>query len=351
MNFKFLILFYRLIDAVNPPKNLIFYILIGLLTLFFEKFAIEYSDVIKNYQETNLKFLLLQIFLISSSFYLNAKFNFQIPRNKLFVSAISFFLISIFSGFLQYLLFQISEIYAINFDRFLTSAIVFPLVYLLHFNFSFRFRKKIGIPVYLNSTKNILEIYQKIGQNVDYIHIDIIDKTMNDNKSDNSMLNLKLAKTLWPTKKMEFHVMSLNPEKWINLIYEYSDTLFIHVESNYFNKTNISKIVKQKKIGIVFPYNTPIKIVKNITKNFNFIKNILILCIQKPGQSGQKFQNKSFKLINFINELRNRSKINLVIDGGVDSEINNKIICERVVSGSYVLTSKNSTKALLKLKV
>ena len=145
--------------------------------------------------------------------------------------------------------------------------------------------------------------------------------------------------------------MSLNPEKWINLIYDESDAVFVHLESNYFKKSNIDNLKKLKKLGIVFLYNTSSTRIQQTLSEFSFIKNILVLCIKKPGEYGQKFQKKSYKVIDFINQLSNRSQINLVIDGGIDSDVNNNLMCENIVSGSYILGSIDSQRALIKLKV
>lgn len=351
MNFRLLIIFYRLADSVNSFKLFFGYVIIGLSSIILEKFIIDYFNLFQTYKEINFNYILLQICLILFSFYLNAKHNFKIPKNKWKISFISFLSISTFSGLIQYFLIIFTNINLFDFERFITSAITFPFIYLLHFNFSFRFRKKIGVPVYLNSMKNILDIYNKVGQNVDYIHIDIIDKTMKNSKSDNSLNNFRLAKTLWPTKKIESHIMSLNPEKWINLIYDESDTVFVHLESNYFKKSNIDNLKKLKKLGIVFLYNTSSTRIQQTLSEFSFIKNILVLCIKKPGEYGQKFQKKSYKVIDFINQLSNRSQINLVIDGGIDSDVNNNLMCENIVSGSYILGSIDSQRALIKLKV
>ena len=78
--------------------------------------------------------------------------------------------------------------------------------------------------------------------------------------------------------------------------------------------------------------------------------HILILSIEKPGVSGQKFNTESYNLIERINLLKKRNKLNICVDGGVKSNLINKFTSEKVVSGSDVLNSEHPVKKIMKLQ-
>jgi len=83
-------------------KHLIFYIIIGFLSLIFELFL---RKLIINYISTNE--IILHLSLVSGilfAFYFNVKFNFNVPKIYLKRSLIYFFLISTCSYLAQYIL-------------------------------------------------------------------------------------------------------------------------------------------------------------------------------------------------------------------------------------------------------
>ena len=79
-------------------------------------------------------------------------------------------------------------------------------------------------------------------------------------------------------------------------------------------------------------------------------KEILILCIEKPGSSGQIFLNESLYLINSINKLSNRTNINLCIDGGISNNNIINIDCDKIVSASNVFNNINPKKQIINLQ-
>lgn len=134
--------------------------------------------------------------------------------------------------------------------------------------------------------------------------------------------------------------MSTQPEKYIEKIIDFTDLVFVHYEvylEKYKRFEEIIKI-KNKKIGIVLH-------IKNNYEGLNYLPNnineILILAINNPGISGQVFDNRTQGLINKLNIFPNRKKFNITIDGGINEKLISKLNCERVVSNSSILQSKN----------
>ena len=76
----------------------------------------------------------------------------------------------------------------------------------------------------------------------------------------------------------------------------------------------------------------------------------MILSIPEAGYSGQKFVKKSFDLINKINEIQKRKKINLFVDGGINMENIRNMNVENIVSGSDVLNNKDPREQIMRLK-
>ena len=56
------------------------------------------------------------------------------------------------------------------------------------------------------------------------------------------------------------------------------------------------------------------------------------------------------KLIEKINLLKDRKKLNVCVDGGVKSNLINKFVSEKIVSGSEVLNSENPIKKIMTLQ-
>ena len=75
-----------------------------------------------------------------------------------------------------------------------------------------------------------------------------------------------------------------------------------------------------------------------------------MLCIEKPGESGQKFLIESSSLIKKINKLKVREKFNLCVDGGLSQKNITKIECEKIVSASNVFKNENPKKQITNLQ-
>ena len=102
-----------------------------------------------------------------------------------------------------------------------------------------------------------------------------------------------------------------------------------------------------QKYGIVLHSIYDYPDIESCLKGF---EQVLVLSIEKPGVSGQKFYEKSYKLIERINALRNRNRFSLCVDGGVKSNIINRFISEKVVSGSDVLNSNHPVRKIMMLQ-
>ena len=74
-------------------------------------------------------------------------------------------------------------------------------------------------------------IYSKIGHYPDFIHVDIVDKTMNRSALDTNLSKLEVVRAYWPNHKIETHIMSNDPVNLINdNIINNSDIIYFHNE-------------------------------------------------------------------------------------------------------------------------
>ena len=155
-------------------------------------------------------------------------------------------------------------------------------------------------------------------------------------------------KNKWPNHRIESHIMSKNPIRYIDQFSKYSDVIYFHYEINdelekvnsLINKLNIDS-------GLVLHASQKYTNLENIIK---YYKEVLILCIEKPGKSGQTFLNESSELINKINNLKNRDKFNLCVDGGLSQKNITKIECEKIVTASNVFKNINPRKQITNLQ-
>ena len=142
--------------------------------------------------------------------------------------------------------------------------------------------------------------------------------------------------------------MSKKPSKILKQVIDYSDTIFIHWEiTENLNKLRKQIEAKNKKFGIAITLKTPPKKIIGILKKSS---NLLILSIDDPGFSGQRFNLKAFKYIEYFNQVAFRSKFRICVDGGVDENIIKILNVDDVVSNSAILKSNNPAGEILKFQ-
>ena len=228
------------------------------------------------------------------------------------------------------------------------SGLVFLIAYNFHIKFSFKRNKKVGVAIYLDDNENVENIFSKVGFHPDYIHIDMVDKSMNANVSDPDFSKFDEVRKQWPNHRIESHIMSKNPLQYIEKFTPYSDVIYFHYEINE-SINEIFKNITSKgvKPGIVLHASKKYDNLKKIIKDFN---ELLVLCIDKPGESGQKLLDSSYSIIKEINNIDNREKLILCVDGGLSQENITRIDCDKIVSASNVFKSINPKQQIISLQ-
>jgi len=324
------------------------YIAIGFISLLLEFFLRPYFIKMGfNHFFSTLISILLGILF---AFWANVKYNFNIPPSGRNRALKLFVIISIFSGFVQLILKKILTIDYLTYEqsRLLISSIFFLIGYGLHRKYSFRDFKKVGVAVYANGVENISRIHKMIGHYPDFIHVDIIDKTMSEKAEDVKTYRLETMKAFWPSLQVQTHIMSRKPSKWLNDILLDSDVVFVHVESDEDVIYLLNKIKQNgKKAGLALTMSTKIN---DVLKFIKIADYVLLLTIQKPGSSGQSFDMNGWEKIKEINDLSFRKQFVLCVDGGMNENLVSSIEAECIVSGSSVFNSLDPKKQIMRLQ-
>ena len=334
---------------IYKNKHLIIYIFIGILSFLFE---LGVRKLLISIFGNKSSVLHLSVFCgVIFAFYFNIKFNFNVPKIYLKRSLMYFLIISFGAYVVQFSFKRYVDFGNLSFaqTRFLISGMFFLIGYFFHLKFSFKDNIKVGVAIYANGYEDIKKIYEKIGPYPDFIHVDIIDNTMNEKAADTKLSKLEVVKAYWPNHQIHTHIMSKHPLKCLDEeIYKFSNIIYFHHEIMDDKKKVIEEIKKRNKIpGLVLHCINEYDSLENVVKDF---REILVLSIKKCGISGQNFQDEAFNLIKRLNSLNQRKKFRVCVDGGVKSNLISKFSSERVVSGSDVLNNKNPKRQIMRLQ-
>lgn len=329
----------NILTGLYKSRFLIVYIFFGICSLVVEEIFRNFLD---NYINKNLGMFLSITLSISFAYYLNSQFNFKVPKKRLRLSMFYFVLVSFFSVAIQIAFSELASINFIN-NRYLISGTLFLIAYFLHLKFSFKEKQNTGIAIHLNSINNIDEIYKKVGNLPDFIHIDLIDATYNSSNISTEIEIISKIKDTWPNKKLQLHIMSDNPESWLEKIPCGVDEVFVHLE---IGKNKIESLT-HKEIGIVVDHNAKDNDIAYVLEKFS---KVMVLCIEVPGISGQKYFDKIDKKIELINKNKINKNIKVVLDGGMTPKIASKHYVDEIVTASSVLENKFSKLQLSKFQ-
>ena len=202
---------------------------------------------------------------IMFAFLTNVKFNFKIPKSRRNQALVYFVIVSCFSGFVQWLLKNILSFESLNYewDRLIISGSIFIMAYIFHRKYSFRDFKKVGVAIYANGVENLQDIYTKIGQYSDFIHVDIVDSSFTSNPEAVKAYRMETIKALWWNREIHTHIMSKTPSRWLSEVVPYSDIVYIHWECDEDIKAVLGTIHKAgKKAGLALTMKTTLDDVK-----------------------------------------------------------------------------------------
>ena len=183
--------------------------------------------------------------------------------------------------------------------------------------------------------KDRIEFIKKINDcNIDYIHIDVMDKTFVDNVAY-SMEEIREINAI-SNKKLDVHLMVNDPFKYIDNLRDMNiEYITFHVEID----EDINKLIDivhgmGYKCGLAINPNTNIDALEPYISNIDLI---LVMSVM-PGYGGQLFINSIY---NKLESLRNKYKnMTISVDGGINQDNIYKLssLVDMLVIGSYLST-------------
>lgn len=329
-------------------RYLINYIIIGFFSVLLEVIAIRLisSQGISGWIAIPFGFMCGVIL----SFILNARLNFRIDKKQNARTFFIFLTISIIAlfinlGLIEFLSASIDADYTSL--RFISAGCVFIVSYLAHRKITFRDVKKVGIAVYLSRNESVNKIYSRIRYYADFIHLDILDESIDPGASEIDFSILREVNRTWVLDK-QAHLMSRKPSNWIERISPYVDCIIIHT----FIEEDVIKTLEKirlmgKKRGIAVMPNEKIE---DFQKYMPYVDFIQVMGINSLGKSGQQLDVRALELARKLRPHSKRDKFEIIFDGGVKTTNINKIPAQYVVSASSLLMADNPIISFMELK-
>ena len=202
---------------------------------------------------------------------------------------------------------------------------------------------------FLDIKENIVEEVTKLSnENVDYMHLDVMDGIFVENKTYTFEQFYDIVKFI--TKPKDVHLMVSDVKKYID---EFANLNPEFITFHFEAVSEVSSVInyiheKGIKVGISIK---PSADISEIVDYLNYIDLVLVMSVE-PGRGGQTFIDSSVKKIEQLYNLRENENYNYLIE--VDGGINDQTIklCEKAdicVVGSFI-TKQNYREAIEKLK-
>ena len=193
----------------------------------------------------------------------------------------------------------------------------------------------------------MFQIYTESKKFYRLIHIDLIDETYNSENISVDIEILNKIRELWPQKKLQIHIMSKNPNFWINQFPKLRNTeVFFHYDENIDIEQTSSLILSKNFIPGIVLHNQISQ--SQIIKLMNSFSNFMVLCVEKAGFSGQVFQSKYSDLINELIKITEQlNDVKITLDGGITPKVASKFNVQEVVSASSILNDEDPNKQII----
>lgn len=188
----------------------------------------------------------------------------------------------------------------------------------------------------------------KIEEDIEYIHIDVMDGKFVTNCTDGIGMFNKAKEG--SNKPLDVHLMVENPLEEVSK-YEGAEIITFHIEAVNSYEEALKVIEKIKslnaKVGISVRPNTAVSVLTDVLDKIDLV---LVMSVE-PGYGGQKLITET---IDKIDELRKLGFNKLIeIDGGVTVENSQKIretSIDLIVAGTAIFGANDEIEAIRKIK-
>jgi ribulose-phosphate 3-epimerase len=192
--------------------------------------------------------------------------------------------------------------------------------------------------------------YLELG-GADWIHCDVMDGRFVPNISFGPVVIKAIRKVT--TLPIDAHLMILSPDAFLEEFTEAGvNSITVHQEAVIHLNRTLTRIRELGiKAGVSIVPSTP---VSSIVEVLEIVDLVLIMSVN-PGFGGQKFIPNSIRRINELAELREKYKLNFIIeiDGGVETKNIQEISsagCNVFVIGNSIFSKDNITAATVEFK-
>lgn len=209
---------------------------------------------------------------------------------------------------------------------------------------------KVSLSILTVDYANVENSLKDIINDVDYVHMDVMDGVFVPNISFGYSFIKSLRKLT--DKPFDTHLMIQNPDKYIKQFAEAgSQYITFHVEASSDIKSTIDLIHSYNiGAGISIKPNTN---VDDILEYLPFVDMVLVMSVE-PGFGGQSFMPNSIDKVKKLYELKKENGYSYLIniDGGIKDTTAPFIsdYVDMAVVGSYICNASNPKENLLKIK-
>ena len=201
---------------------------------------------------------------------------------------------------------------------------------------------------------NISGSIESLGNNFDWLHLDIMDGHFVRNLSFGPDFSRALRKK-YPDSFIDAHLMTDNLETVLPLFIESgASSITVHAETEpHLLHATLSAIKNAGiKAGIALCPPTPVAQVASVLD----MADLVLVMSVTPGFGGQKFIESSLEKVRELASIREAGKYSykIEIDGGINENNITRVIlagCDVVVMGSAVFREENPSSWLAGLRV
>ncbi len=274
------------------------------------------------------------------AFYANAILNFKMPRRYFLKTFALFCAISCLSYSLNVVASRaIPRLCDVPYplDRFATAGLFFLLAYFLHRRFTFDKARKLGVAIYAAEGEDVDTVFGKIGWQLDHVHVDLVDQTMDPAARTVDLEQIDRARKLWPRLRLNIHLMSKTPLMWLPQLWGRIDGALIHLDIADDPWEVIAQCrIHGKKVGVVWTRGVPASAILPFLPHIDMA---MVLGVADPGRSGQTMMAEAVEMSRVLEALASRYRVDTVFDGGLTLSNSTRIPAQYIISSSGVLQS------------
>jgi len=201
---------------------------------------------------------------------------------------------------------------------------------------------------FLSSLDDEFAIIDRFNRSmVDQIHLDIMDGSMT--KSTHILPNEVLKYLVSCEKPVDVHLMVKDPSGYLPILLDSKkvERIALHAECAY-TYSYLKQIQKcSKKAGVALLKDSSLDLLKDYLA---WVDYVLILSVP-IGKSGQSFDSLATQKLEFLAEIRekNHYSFEIWVDGGIDSSVLEQVVlADGLISGSYLQQDPDQHTFLLK---